>query len=154
MTNEHFSKIICNLKDNWHGYQTETLWGKHVGDGMYIIDNIPFFSTEVSLGDTVQVIEKQGVLFLDAVVDRGGHSTYRVVLQKEAREYEALSLLDQMEKFGGDYEKGLDGLFAVDVNSLGNVSAIYDLLEKGEKALVWDFEEGCYQHKPLQNRIN
>lgn len=146
MKNDKLIKIIFNLKDNWHGYLTESLWGKFFSENTYTIDNIPFFTNDVSCGDVVKVIDDGKQYIFDSVIKRNGHSTYRVVIKKNAPDSNVLDLLNNLKSLGCHYEKGLNGMYTIDIEKDVDVKKVYEILESGEKINYWDFEEGNFQH--------
>src|SRR5262245_23327068 len=57
----------------------EQLWVAKVGDGVFELCCIPFFTYGLSLGDRVQTHEIHGVpSVVSGVVSRSGHVTFRV----------------------------------------------------------------------------
>src|SRR5690242_3050789 len=84
MTEENFAKIRFNIPPGtggWPPVSSELLWGRCTGEnGRYAIDNIPFFATDINLGDVVEVTPENGQLLFSRVVRRSGHSTIRLLL--------------------------------------------------------------------------
>ena len=61
---------------------SETMHALRHDDGLFILDNSPFYAFDISCGDVVRAKgEDQGVLDFDGVSERCGHSTYRVRLR-------------------------------------------------------------------------
>ena len=58
----------------------ESLWGAKTSEGRYRLDNSPLYVYGFSLGDVVSAVEKEGILKVQRLCIRGGHSTYRVFL--------------------------------------------------------------------------
>ena len=140
-------RVLFQLEPGaWHGSVTERLWAEPVGLRQYRLNNSPFFAFGVSLGDIVFAEEREGQLMFVGVSIRGGHSTYRIRLTEGKREsfhsyWEGLQLL------GCSYEEGQ--VLAVDVPPGTDIYKVYALLEAGESAEVWEFEEGHCGH-PLR----
>ncbi len=140
-------KILFPLKEDWHGHGVESLWAEEIVDTKtYRIDNIPFFTNEVSYMDTVKGEEKDGGVYFAAVITRGRHSTYRIIIQKEDASETVRRLLAKLERMGVTAEKGEHGMYALDVAPEADVSAVYELLKEEEKKGLWEFAEGCFQH--------
>lgn len=74
-------KVIFKLKQDKDGYPPfafESVWAKKNKKGNYIIDNTPFYVYGTSLGDEVQVKEKEGELFFVKTVTPSKNSTVRI----------------------------------------------------------------------------
>ncbi|HYO51176.1 DUF4265 domain-containing protein [Archangium sp.] len=54
--------------------------------------------------------------------------------------------LEPLRQAGCSYEEGPGRLLAVDVSPLADIQHVYSLLEQGEQAQVWHFEEGHRGH--------
>jgi Domain of unknown function (DUF4265) len=140
-------KILCELEDDsWHGYSTESLWAEPISGGRYRLRNSPFFALGVSVEDIVLAQEKDGILTFAVVSMRGGHSTYRILKYEQTAE-----LFDKywqpIQMLGCSYEEGriLAGkvqVLAVDIPPPVDIYRVYELLEQGESAGAWEFEEG------------
>ena len=117
MSNENnFYKLSVDLKEGWHGFSNETLWGEKVGEGLYRIDNIPFFANGISDGDIVKAeVSEDGLLKVKEVVERSGQVNCRVIFEDETDEATRKSVLKQLQSFG-DYECYADfGLYAFSI---------------------------------------
>lgn len=117
-------------------------------DGLFILDNSPFYAFDISCGDVVRAKgEDQGVLDFDGVSERGGHSTYRVRLRAGNEHRQFLDRWRELEIIGCSYEGSEVSerrLYSIDMPPSVPVHEAYSLLEKGEEDGVWDFEEGHY----------
>lgn len=140
-------KITIKLNENdWHGYSTESLWGELVENDKYIIRNIPFYSKGLSMEDLVEVEELNNTLYFKKVAKSSGHSTYRVFIIENKPQEEFDLFWKPLEKLGCTYERATKNLFAIDVPLSVNIHEVYKLLENGEKAGYWEFEEGHCGH--------
>lgn len=76
-------KVHFRLAQDDDGYPpvaVESVWaqaGPHARE--FVIDNVPFFAREATLGDTVLVTEDEGHRWFDTVVLRSTNSLVRVV---------------------------------------------------------------------------
>ena len=63
--------------------EVETLWANAaVEPGLYVLDNVPWYAYEVSLGDTVEARpDATGYLEMVRVVKKSGNRTIRVILE-------------------------------------------------------------------------
>jgi Domain of unknown function (DUF4265) len=131
----------------WHGSSTETLWAVCVGEGLRKVDNIPFFTFGISLGDIIKtIVDSDGFEEFVSVVKKSGHSTYRLILCGEAIPEDRLQILDSM---GCLYEVGEFGkvtLVSISIPPESDIVEIYKTLEAGASDGVWDFEESNFEH--------
>lgn len=129
----------------WHGSATETLWAEPLGAGRYRLKNSPFYAFDVSFQDIVLAQERGGSLVFIETIERGGHSTYRLIVKAE-RMIDLERYWSPMQAMGCTYEEGLGGLLAVDVPADTDIFKVYAMMEAGERAGVWSFEEGHCGH--------
>lgn len=137
--------------DQWHGYTSESLWAKKLGNSRYRLVNSPFLAFGVSLGDVVNVRETEDGLELAQVVERGGHSTYRLIVKNE-KAPEVRRLIRDLTEKGCSVDSGKERLIAVDVPPGVDVQDVYDLMLKGDANQLWDFEEGHFGGRPSEER--
>jgi uncharacterized protein DUF4265 len=147
-------KIIFDTDGNaWHGMTAERLWATPVGISLYRLENLPLYAYGISYQDVVVAREDAGgSLRFVSVQNRGGHSTYRVVLKEAATRSDFEMYWKPIEQFGCTYESSRDpeNIFAIDVPPSTDVYDVYPLLENGERDGVWEFEEGHCGH-PLRS---
>ena len=129
----------------WHGHAVETFWAAPLGKGRFQLRNVPFYAKGLSYNDTVSAQHSEGRLVFTGLVARGGHSTYRVVLSDPPKEMWR-RFWSRLQELGCTYERGTEHLVAIDVPPEANIHSVYRILEEGEKAAVWDFEEGHCGH--------
>lgn len=129
--------------DAWHGNASERLWAEPVGAGRYRLRNSPFYSSGVSAEDVVFGEERAGELVFVAVSIAAGHSTYRIKIP-----YPEPALFAQywqpLQDAGCSNEEG--PVLAVDVPPTADIYRVYELLEAGADAGIWDFDEGHCGH--------
>ncbi|PYV32402.1 MAG: hypothetical protein DMG22_13400, partial [Acidobacteria bacterium] len=112
--------------------------------------NTPLYAEGFSYGDVVEARPVEGGFIVQRVARRGGHSTYVFLLSKEAAESHGWPKFWQpLEELGCRYESR-GRLYAVDVPPEVDVHKAYQLLEAGEKAGVWGFQEQHYGHPRKQ----
>ena len=129
-----------------NGVTGEWLWVKPLDDHKYEIDNSPFDIYGVSYKDVVHAEEIEGVLTFKSVAYRGGHSTYRLRLPRFAEHKDFLEIWRSFKEHNCTYEGADDSrrLYSIDVPPQSDIFAVYDLLENGEKAGKFEFEEAHY----------
>jgi hypothetical protein len=148
---EKLVRIVFRLEPSaWHGNATERLWAEPLGKDRFRLRNSPFYAFDVSNEDIVLGEQSDGEMFFKNVVMRGGHSTYRLKLRvQDVRAPGFTRFWQPLERRGCSFEEG--PVVAVDVPPRADIYAVYGLLEAGESAGTWDFEEGHCGH-PLDRR--
>lgn len=138
-------KVILR-KNAWHGHATEDLWAEKINEGKYKIRNVPFYAFGVSHMDIVSTYTKEEIVYFSKVLIHSGHSTYRIILDKNVDEKKFEEFWTPIQELGCSYEEGIGRLYAIDVLPTSDINEVYRLLEKGVKSKVWDFEEGDCGH--------
>ena len=150
-------EIWFRIEKDKDGYPTSKSWEQLLArplaerDDYFQIESIPFFLKNISCGDivkakTVKNIEiQEGEIFeFDAVLDRGGHNTYRLLLRKkhpddpQFTENELLKKGLAIEEQNGDF-------FAVDVAPSVDQQAIDAYLVAESDTGRWELQDG-YLH--------
>jgi uncharacterized protein DUF4265 len=141
-------RFPLSKEDSEEGVEAENLWAEDLGLGRYVIDNIPLYVYGVSNQDTVTAALIGNRLCFDKVVERGGHSTYRVLLKDEAG-YGSTAFQDYWQRLrvlNCSQEVARRRWVAIDVPGNSNADAVYEILELGEANGVWTFEEAHCGH--------
>jgi hypothetical protein len=136
-------------EDGYPPSSVEWLWAERLPDGNYKIDSIPIYAKNLSDGDIVSANAIDGALHFGKVVERSGHSTYRVMLQNGAslEDPQVAPFWRPMADLGCSYEGlGNSPLFAIDVPPEADINKVFAHLERGLQENIWDFEEGMYEH--------
>jgi hypothetical protein len=76
----------------WHSVAEERLWVSRLGEDRIRIENIPMYARGLGYHDVVVASRGSQGLKVSSVVERGGHSTYRLLLLpgRTVAEFEAL----------------------------------------------------------------
>lgn len=80
------------------------------------------------------------------MVERGGHSTYRLFVTDAERLELFLEQWHPLELLGCTLERATERLIGVDVPAEADIHQVYELLEAGQARGVWDFEEAHAGH--------
>jgi hypothetical protein len=126
--------------------EVEALWTERVPGG-FRIDNVPLVVFGVSRGDVVEAESRGEDLWFSGVVERGGHSTYRVMLAEEKEASDDPGVRD-LVALGCGYEALTPRFFALDVPPETDVRRVYALLERGLVKGRWTFDEAHHGHSP------
>ncbi|HEY2444879.1 MAG TPA: DUF4265 domain-containing protein [Rhizomicrobium sp.] len=148
--NSDLVKIQFQLNStDWHGFSNETLWAKALGlvteSNAFQLENSPFYCKGVSYLDVIRAVDHDGMFEFAGVIARSGHSTYRILFDREDDTLRAW--WKKLQEIGCTYEGGdFRGkkLFSIDVPPTTNIDLVYSILEKGEAAKIWVFEEGHF----------
>jgi len=139
-------KIGFRLERDEDGYPppgSEWLWA-YPSEGMWVIDNIPWYSPEVSLGDAVEAQEdEEGQLWFRKTGKPSGHSTLRVLVQDRDSSRTA-ALRTRLEALGCSSEQwsAERPFLAVDVPPEVEIRAVVEVLAEGESQGAWGWETG------------
>lgn len=140
-------KVFVQLEPaDWHDYQTESVWADPLGGDLYRIRNAPFYALGLSHDDVVRASLADDVLVAQGVDRRGGHSTYRFITIDGITDEQWAPYWQPLEEIGCTYERGGARLFALDVPPETDINKVYELLDVGEKAGVWGFQEAHCGH--------
>ena len=127
---------------------TESMWAKPIGDGVFLLDSVPFFVDGVSCGDKLYAQRaSDGALEFAGVAEAGGHSTYRVILAEDTPTDQARQHWLELEQLGCGREMVSELMWAMDLPPPVDLARVQDVLERGEAAGVWDFEEAHVGHQ-------
>lgn len=141
---EQHVKILFELERDEEGYppaSAETLWAIKAGDGLFKIDNIPFFVLGIAVDDIVSAVPEEGAFRFKEVVHPSGHSTVRVVVYEPSDVSAARELFKQL---GCSTEQShLPRLFAIDVPPSVSLDTLREVLDAGKRQDRWGYEEAC-----------
>jgi Domain of unknown function (DUF4265) len=147
---EVWFKLIKSADGYPKSQDWEELWARPSGD-TFVLESIPFFETRVSRGDVIRASpHEEGFLQFDSVVRRGGHSTFRVLINPER--VNAKRLMTELKRFGADSELTLNELIAVDVPD-GALQTIEDFLLRGKEAERWGLQDGFIFESPVGESV-
>lgn len=146
---------------DWHGRSNEGLWAEPIENAtpgtVFRLLNSPFFARGVSYLDIVQTAPRESGVGREfaGVVDRGGHSTYMILVPPESKQFP--DLWEELRRLGCSYESmtinlsvGVRTLHSVDVPDVADIHAVYNVLKKGEANDSWMFQEGHAGHDALR----
>lgn len=140
--NDERVKIAVRFETSEPGsYEIETMWATPGPDG-YRIDNIPFYSKSLALGDVVSADRAvDGMLEYRALVRASGHSTVQIWFADEAHVSPTIAALREL---GCDCEvSDLPKLVAFDVPPDVPYGAVRAFLDDGERRGLFEYQEAC-----------
>ncbi len=140
-------KIHFDVDPPSGGIVGETMWGEKVADRRYRLRNVPAHVLGVSENDIVFADYVRGLLRFAGMSLHAGHSTYRILKARELDPAVFSRHWEPLKRLGCSYEGDGAALVAVDVPPQAEVRVVHELLLAGEKAGVWEFEEGHRGHE-------
>ncbi len=135
-------KIAFRLEQHNDGYPpvaVESLWAEPAGTA-YLIDSIPFFTSEATVGDRVLAnSSEQDALWFNRVEQHSGHSLIRVIVLNKQQED---AIVGRLEALGcGTERMPAFNLLAVDVPEDASLTAVQAFLSEQAAAGILDYEE-------------
>lgn len=142
-------KVLFRLTQDESGYPpyaVEGMWTSPRADGTYEIENIPFYSYDVAVGDVVKAQDVDGELFYLERVRESGNSVIRMLIYERG---ELDSVRAELRALGCDSE-GDGVVLAVNVPAGVPYAPIFRYLIEGDRAKRWGFEEAvlCHEREP------
>ncbi|WP_068087758.1 DUF4265 domain-containing protein [Polycladidibacter stylochi] len=135
-------QIPLNPND-WHGFSYETLFVSKAGNGLYKVENTPFFARGVHYLDLVEARPAKKALMFKGVSKRSGYSTYRIIVETTACENEFAAEWEKLRQMGCTCED-LEGelpLFSVMVPPSCDLPQVEAILIEAEDMGIWSFEK-------------
>lgn len=146
-------KVLFHLEQDEDGYppfSIEGLWCKKTGNGTYIVDNVPFYTYGISLGDEICVTKENGEYHFQSIVNPSGNSTLRVHFNDKRIQIVKAKLLDM----GCKVEiSNLPSFISINVPSEVSLKGVEDVLSNMEKEYEsLGYEHGVVRHQSVDNK--
>lgn len=130
-------------EDDYPGIGSELVWAAPCGGGRYRIRNVLFYAYGLSWDDVVLATpDEDGILQLVTIAQRGGHSTFRVILASPEDQLLLQRRWKPLAELGCEYERATRSLLAIDVPPPADLTTIRSILSAAEADGVWEWEEG------------
>ena len=143
-------KVLFELNpEDWHSGGTETLWATPLGEGIFRLENSPFYAPQFSYLDEVlaEFDPEHGFYVVRKTVKKSGHSTYLLRVTNGIESNGLFSTYwEPLERIGCTFERADGTLLSVDVPKNTDNHEAYRLMESGEMARAWDFQEQDVGH--------
>ena len=136
-------KVLFRLVADEDGYPpvaVESLWAiPSKTQGQCVLSNIPFFTTDATLGDTIAVRYEESAFWFDQVVTPSRNSLIRVIFH----DHQCIgSVIKRLEELGCDVELAENySLLAVSIPPRAKLAAIQTYLEEKENECMIGYEE-------------
>jgi Domain of unknown function (DUF4265) len=141
-------KVIVLLEQDNQDYPPvdyEELWTTPLGEGLFRIENIPFFARGIARGDIVTATVEDEDLIFQEVAEQSGHSTIRLIVYNE---HAVPAIVERFLNQGCDAETTFTKLIALDVPPEVSLETLKEKLDLGYTQGQWDYEEACIYHPP------
>jgi hypothetical protein len=148
-------EVHVPVEPNDSGYpplKEERLWCIPQDSGTYLVDNIPFYATDISLGDEIRAAKQNGELWFQAIVNPSKNTTVHVFARRESF---GPVIIPRMRSFGGLTEKmeGSD-LVAVSFPPTADLAGALAFLDKESAAGNLAFEESAVRYRTGASRAD
>src|SRR4051794_22166352 len=96
--------------------EVESMWATAINGHLYRIENSPFYAYGVSWKDIAEALPgEDGALEFERVVEKSGHRTVRVILEKTSQSDAGKHILDQLVAMGCSWEGMNTRLICIDL---------------------------------------
>ena len=117
-----------------------------IDNNQYKLTGIPGYVYGFSSQDIVIVKEQNSRLIAQEVVQRGGHSTFRLVFKEQKDIFEQFKDIALLHEMGCHFDKPLYTMFTIDVPQQVDIEKVIQILKDGEDIGRWEYEEGYVYH--------
>src|SRR6218665_195479 len=133
------TKILFVYKDEGE-LKTESVWASKHGEN-YKIDNIPFFISNIALGDIVSAEADDGGLYFDSLIKPSGHSAIQIVFF-DVNQIERIA--KELENLGCHWEgTHIKAYISVDIPPAIPFNKVRDYLKNQTSLKLIDYKEAC-----------
>jgi hypothetical protein len=129
-------KVFIKLKNSKH-YKIEKLWATRLDDGLFVIDNVPFFSNDVHFRDFVKTEfdEESSLLEIKEIVTPSNRFQTRFIFN-QCSEAEKNTMLKAINKYDNEIEHGKNGYYSISLEKDESVTKFEGTLQRYVK-LGW-----------------
>ena len=129
MSTEGLLKVHVSLPNHWM-IGGESMWAESLGNDIYRLENVPFFSYSLNFKDEVQAIPDQdGILQIRRVVRRSGNRTIRIIFDKEISKENQESYIKVIRDLDCSLERWDNTYLAINVRASACYSTVLDQLD-------------------------
>jgi hypothetical protein len=147
MAEEKYHKVVFRLEQDEEGYPPsnwESLWALETEDGLFSIDNIPFFVKGISSGDVVAAEQSEGELRFKELVRPSSNSVFRLYVSDVS---EVPSARERLSALGCESEQShIPKLIAVEIPGSVPIQPVASFFDTGAESGLWEYEEGVLRH--------
>ena len=137
-------KLFLNLEvsDGYPPVSMESIWAEVTEEGYLKVNNIPFYSKEISLGDIVSGIQtEENYLLYDKTIIHSKNSTLRIVFFNENQKFKD-KILTKLIDLGCEYEAFNANFYAINIPIQVDIEEIYLFLDEFVETDDLDYDTG------------
>lgn len=137
-------KLFFNLEviDGYPPVSMESVWAEVTEEGYLKINNIPFYSKEVSFGDIVSGIQtEENYLLYDKTIIHSKNSTLRIIFFNENQKFKD-KILTKLKDLGCDSEAFNVNFYAINIPIQVDIEEIYIFLDEFVETDDLDYDTG------------
>lgn len=137
-------KLFFNLEviDGYPPVSMESIWAEVTEEGYLKINNIPFYSKEISLGDIVSGIQtEENYLLYDKTIIHSKNSTLRIVFFNENQKFKD-KILTKLIDLGCESEAFNVNFYAINIPIQVDIEEIYNFLDEFVETDDLDYDTG------------
>ena len=141
-------QVLFRLEDSEvHDQDTELISAESIGPDRYRLQSTPIYAYGFSRSDVVEAKLDGRSRVVRRLVSAAGHSTYRIIIaERRTATATFVEHWEPLSTIGCIYTAVDERYMAVDVPPRADINEVYGLLEEGEAAGVWYFEEANCGH--------
>jgi hypothetical protein len=147
MAEKKYHKVVFRLDQDEDGYppdKWESVWALETGDGLYSIDNIPFFVKGISSADVVAAEQSGDELRFKELVRPSTNSVFRLYVSDVSQ---VQSARESLSALGCESEQShIPKPIAVEIPGSVPIEPVAALFDRGAEAGLWEYEEGVLRH--------
>ncbi len=144
MSNEGLVKVHVSLPNHWM-IAGESMWAQSLGNNVYKLENVPFFSYGLNFKDEVEAYpDKDDILEVSKVVKPSGNKTIRIVFDKTVERKSQDNYINTIKELDCSLERWDDTYLSVNIREGANFDAIYDQLDEWSEEDILGFET-CHE---------
>lgn len=146
---DEYVRVLFKLEKEEEDYPPvdyERLWARPLGEGLFEIDNIPFFVRDISVGDVVAAQQGEEEAVFSALVRESGSSTLRVIVFDPTH---VENVRRRLQEFGCSTELNVSKMLGVDVPAQVDLQAVRAWLMEKQSSGTLEFEDACIRHDDL-----
>jgi hypothetical protein len=139
--------VKVQFYDSDVGY--ENLWSEPIGDGLYRLENTPFFVYGISRGDVVVAEpDEEGRLQFIKIREKSGNRTLRVRSDRFPKSPRFRNQVrTKLSQLGADSEELRNRLLAINVLKGASLTPITDFLTE-EAKVSWEYGDPVSMNRP------
>ena len=137
-------KLFLNLEviDGYPPVSMESIWAEVTEEGYLKINNIPFYSKEISLGDIVSGIQtEENYLLYDKTIIHSKNSTLRIVFFNENQKFKD-KILTKLIDLGCESEAFNANFHAINIPIQVDIEEIYNFFDEFVETNDLDYDTG------------